>query len=111
MASVGFSPPTRVFEAAGAGACVITDAWEGIETFFRPGQEVLVAKDAEDVVRYLHKVTAPQARCIGAGMRRRALREHTYQLRALQFNSIMRGGVAIHAGPVIDARERLRASG
>jgi spore maturation protein CgeB len=48
MASYGFSPPTRIFEAAGAAACLITDAWEGIETFLTPGREVLVARDAEE---------------------------------------------------------------
>ena len=47
MASVGFSPPTRVFEAAGAGACLITDDWAGIEEFFEPGCEILVARDAQ----------------------------------------------------------------
>ena len=49
MASVGFSPATRVFEAAGAGACLITDAWEGIELFLTPNEEVLVARDGADV--------------------------------------------------------------
>ena len=43
MAAYGFSPPTRVFEAAGAGACLITDAWDGIEQFLEPGREILVA--------------------------------------------------------------------
>ncbi|MDQ2773996.1 MAG: glycosyltransferase, partial [Acidobacteriota bacterium] len=47
MARYGFSPATRVFEAAGAGACLITDAWEGIELFLEPGKEVLVAHDGE----------------------------------------------------------------
>ena len=37
MAAIGFSPATRVFEAAGAAACIITDAWEGIELFLEPG--------------------------------------------------------------------------
>ncbi len=37
MAATGFSPATRVFEAAGAGACLITDAWAGIELFLEPG--------------------------------------------------------------------------
>ena len=46
MAAYGFSPPTRVFEAAGAGACLITDAWDGVEQFLEPGREILVAKDA-----------------------------------------------------------------
>ena len=43
MAATGFSPATRVFEAAGAGACLITDAWEGIELFLKPDEEILVA--------------------------------------------------------------------
>ncbi|MBE7218475.1 MAG: glycosyltransferase, partial [Caulobacteraceae bacterium] len=49
MAEVGFSPATRVFEAAGAGACLITDAWEGVEQFLQPDEEVLVARDGQDV--------------------------------------------------------------
>src|SRR5258708_4320555 len=48
MADVGFSPPTRVFEAAGAGACLITDRWAGIEMFFSPGRELLVARNAAE---------------------------------------------------------------
>ena len=51
MASYGFSPPTRIFEAAGAAACLITDAWEGIETFLTPEREVLVAANAIERVR------------------------------------------------------------
>lgn len=91
MAGVGFSPPTRVFEAAGAGACVITDAWDGIEMFFEPGEEILVAENAEDVVHYLRVVSQEDACHIGAGMRLRALRDHTYELRARQFDSIVAG--------------------
>ena len=49
MARYGFSPATRVFEAAGAGACLITDAWEGIECFLEPDTEVLVARDGDEV--------------------------------------------------------------
>ena len=48
MADIGFSPATRVFEAAGAGACLITDAWEGIEHFLKPDEEVLIARDGQD---------------------------------------------------------------
>ncbi len=57
MAQVGFSPATRVFEAAGAGACLITDAWEGIELFLEPGAEVLVARDGQDVAEHLRTLT------------------------------------------------------
>jgi spore maturation protein CgeB len=89
MAGVGFSPPTRVFEAAGAGTCLITDQWTGIETFFKPGREILVAADAEEVVSYLRSITAAEATQIGANMRERALQDHTYQLRARQFDEIV----------------------
>jgi spore maturation protein CgeB len=44
MAATGFSPATRVFEAAGAGACLVTDHWEGIELFLEPDREILVAR-------------------------------------------------------------------
>ena len=47
MAANGFSPATRVFEAAGAGACLITDEWQGIEEFLDPGEEVLVPATAQ----------------------------------------------------------------
>ena len=90
MADVGFSPPTRVFEAAGAGACLITDAWAGIEEFFQPGTEILVARSAEEVVGHLRKVSNDRARLIGQAMRARALRDHTYALRAAEVKSFLR---------------------
>jgi spore maturation protein CgeB len=89
MAGVGFSPPTRVFEAAGAGACLITDQWTGIETFFKPGREILVAANAEQVVSNLRSISPAEATQIGANMRKRALQDHTYQLRARQFDEIV----------------------
>lgn len=92
MANVGFSPPTRVFEAAGAGACLITDAWTGIETFFEPGKEILVANSAEDIVSLLRNTTASQAHEIGEAMRRRALRDHTYAQRAEQVSELLKHG-------------------
>jgi spore maturation protein CgeB len=89
MAGVGFSPPTRVFEAAGAGACVITDRWTGIKSFFEPGKEILVAAKAEDVVHFLRSLNAADAKNIGSNMHRRALRDHTYTLRAQEFDYIV----------------------
>lgn len=89
MASVGFSPPTRVFEAAGSASCVITDDWEGIDTFFEPGCEVLVARNAGEIVDLLRTVDAKLAREMGDAMRKRALMEHTYALRALQVREIL----------------------
>jgi spore maturation protein CgeB len=89
MASVGFSPPTRVFEAAGAAACLITDYWAGIEQFFNPGCEILVARNAGEIADVLRTVDSKLAREIGDAMRRRARQEHTYSLRALQVREIL----------------------
>jgi len=98
MVQVGFSPPTRVFEAAGAGACVITDHWEGTDTFFEPGCEILVARTAGEIVDLLRTVDGKLARELGEAMRRRALLEHTYALRALQVREILQqSGADVHA--------------
>ncbi|HEX7774883.1 MAG TPA: glycosyltransferase, partial [Pyrinomonadaceae bacterium] len=89
MASYGFSPPTRIFEAAGAAACLITDAWEGIETFLTPEREVLVAHNAEDVVRHLKVLDQKKAKEIGEAARQRVLAEHTYKNRAQQLQTLL----------------------
>jgi spore maturation protein CgeB len=89
MAKIGFSPPTRVFEAAGAGACVITDHWTGIESFFAPGSEVLVAANAAEIVVYLRGIHERDARSIGSRMRQRALQDHTYAQRARQVHGLL----------------------
>ena len=89
MAGVGFSPPTRVFEAAGAAACMITDRWKGIETFFAPEKEILVAGCAEEIVDRLRNLSGSEARQIGLNMRQRALRDHTYALRSREFDAIV----------------------
>jgi spore maturation protein CgeB len=90
MAAVGFSPATRVFEAAGAGACLITDAWEGIELFLAPGEEVLVARDGRDVAEHLAHLTPGRARAIGEAARIRILAEHTYEKRGAEADRILR---------------------
>ncbi len=82
MAEFGFSPPTRVFEAAGAGACLITDAWRGIELFLEPEEEVLVATDGAEVAALLAELTPERAQQIGTAARRRILAHHTYDARA-----------------------------
>jgi spore maturation protein CgeB len=89
MAEVGFSPPTRVFEAAGSGACLITDRWPGIEQFFAEGSEILVASTAQEIVRFLREVDASAARAIGGRMREQALRQHTYKQRAQTVDAIL----------------------
>ena len=97
MAGVGFSPPTRIFEAAGSGACLITDRWAGIETFFEVGKEILVAGSAEETVDHLRSIAAAEAQAIGSNMCRRALRDHTYALRAQEFDTIVANALAEQA--------------
>jgi spore maturation protein CgeB len=101
MARFGFSPPTRVFEAAGAGACLITDRWPGIELFLQPGSEILIAADGSEVVEHLRALTAQRARSIGAAARQAVLRDHTYAARAVQVEAVL----AEREAPVLDAAE------
>jgi len=91
MARVGFSPPTRVFEAAGAGACLIMDAWEGIEAFLEPGKEVLVAHNGNEVSEHLARMTPERAAAIGKAALKRVLNQHTYIQRAYQVEAILEG--------------------
>jgi spore maturation protein CgeB len=95
MAEIGFAPATRVFEAAGAGACLITDAWEGVELFLAPGEEVLVARDGQDVAEQLAALTPQRARAIGEAARRRTRAEHTYARRAAEVNALLRREAAV----------------
>jgi spore maturation protein CgeB len=91
MARYGFSPPTRVFEAVGAGACLITDDWEGIDLFLDPDQEVLVAEDGDGVAGHLERLTLELARNIASAARKRILAHHTYAHRALQVHRLLEG--------------------
>jgi spore maturation protein CgeB len=89
MARYGFSPATRVFEAAGAGACIVTDDWVGIELFLSPGREVLVAADGAEVAAILRQLDPERAQEIGQAARRRILAEHTYAHRAAQVETVL----------------------
>lgn len=89
MARYGFSPATRVFEAAGAGACLITDYWEGIEEFLEPDTEVLVARDGQQVIDHLDRLTPEIARRVGEAARRRTLSQNTYEHRVAQLEELL----------------------
>lgn len=89
MVRYGYSPATRVFEAAGAGACLLTDTWEGLEMFLEPGREVLAAQDGAEVAEILTGLSERDARKIGEAARRRALAEHTYRHRALEVERLL----------------------
>lgn len=90
MAAMGYSPATRVFEAAGAGACLITDYWIGLELFLKENDEALVARDGHDVAEILNALTPQRARAIGAAALKRIKAEHTYAHRGAQVDTILR---------------------
>jgi spore maturation protein CgeB len=89
MVENGWSPATRVFEAAGAGACLITDAWEGIDLFLEPGVEVLVAANGQDVAGHVQGLSSDLAQKVGSAARARVLRDHTYAQRAVQVEDVL----------------------
>jgi spore maturation protein CgeB len=93
MVENGWSPATRMFEAAGAAACQVTDAWEGIDDFFAPGREILVAGSGEEVAALVRTIGDGRAREIGEAGRRRALAAHTYDRRARELDAILRAPV------------------
>jgi spore maturation protein CgeB len=90
MADIGYSPATRVFEAAGAAACIVTDAWEGVELFLQPGREILVARDGRDVAALVGELTPDRAVEIGQRALARILREHTYAHRGAEVDAFFR---------------------
>lgn len=100
MADCGFSPPTRVFEAAGAGACLLCDEWPGIDDCFEPGKEILVIRSAQDVADALRNHDDVARRRIGSAFRGRTLRCHTYAQRATQADAAFRECLARREHPL-----------
>lgn len=88
MAAMGHCPSGRLFEAAATGAAVLSDAWEGVERFFTPGREILLARTTEDVLAALARPKSELA-AIGFAARDRALREHTAAHRATELVGIL----------------------
>jgi spore maturation protein CgeB len=78
-----------VFEAAGAGACLLTDDWEGIELFLEPDREVIVARSGAEVAERLSSLSPLEARRMGMAARARILAEHTYDHRAAQVEALL----------------------
>ncbi len=109
MADFGFSPPTRVFEVAGAGTCLLCDDWPGISDCFEPASEILVVRQAEDVVAALHRHDPAARRRIGAAFHARALRDHTYAQRAAQADFAFRDCLARRRG-LVPAQQRAAAT-
>ncbi|PSR56975.1 hypothetical protein AHMF7605_27530 [Adhaeribacter arboris] len=101
MARYGFSPATRVFEAAGAAACIITDYWEGIDFFFEPDTEILVAKNGDEVGKIMAGLTEEKATAIGKAAYNKVLAAHTYNHRADQLEKLLHSKIARKAGELV----------
>ena len=86
MVIAGYSPSVRLFEAAACGATIVSDNWPGLDSFFMPGQEILLSTDVSAVVRYLG-LGASELRCVGEAAQQRVLAEHTSEVRALEFEA------------------------
>ncbi|HVV51837.1 MAG TPA: glycosyltransferase [Polyangia bacterium] len=88
MAAMGFCPSGRLFEAAACGAAIMTDPWAGLDQFFTPGEEVVVAREAEDVMAALELSPNEVAR-LAARARERVLACHTADRRAAELEAIL----------------------
>jgi spore maturation protein CgeB len=95
MSEAGYSPSVRLFEAAGCGSAIISDEWPGLDTFFTPGKEILLANSSADVSSFLTGISESEARLIGCCAQERVLAEHSAQRRAMQFEQ----AVAIRTRP------------
>jgi len=86
MARMGYCPSGRLFEAAACGTPILTDAWQGLDAFFRPESEILVAHGTDDATEALERSDAELAR-IGLLARKRTLDAHTAERRAIELEA------------------------
>lgn len=106
MILAGYSPSVRLFEAAACGTAIVSDSWKGLDTFLRPGREILLANSADDVTDYMSHMDQTEVSAIGRRAQERVLAEHTAERRAVEFENAVstagrnRSGPAIHADTV-----------
>lgn len=106
MVQAGYSPSVRLFEAAACGACIASDTWPGIETFFTPGEQILLPAHSGDMARYLCDISDTTLRRIGESAQEKVLEEHTSDIRAREFEKAVEscaGGVGV---PDLSANQR-----
>jgi len=97
MVMAGFSPSVRLFEAAACGAAIVSDNWPGLDTFFAPGQEILLPVDGQDVQRYILGYSESELRAVGQAARARVLAAHTNEARAREFERATEDAVSAPA--------------
>ncbi len=96
MVEMGYCPSGRLFEAAACGAPVLTDTWVGLDEFFRPGVEVLLADTTEQAVAAL-EISDEQLARIARAARERVLADHTAERRAAQLVAAIEGALSVEA--------------
>jgi spore maturation protein CgeB len=94
MRRLGYSPSVRLFEAAACGTPIISDAWEGLDTLFVPGEEMIIVHDSADVVRTLRDMPEATRVEMGARARARVLAAHTGAHRAAELVAYTREHLA-----------------
>jgi spore maturation protein CgeB len=105
MKSAGYSPSVRLFEAGACGVPIISDWWDGLDSLFRPGREILISANAEDTLRYLRDLSESARLAIGEAARARILAAHTPTHRAAQLESYLKEA---HDNFAADAARRNR---
>lgn len=97
MIDAGYAPSVRLFEAAACATPIISDWWDGLDTFFEPGTEILISQSPDDTLRYLETLPDPERRQIGQRARRRVLDEHTTAHRAAELERYLLDALDEHA--------------
>jgi spore maturation protein CgeB len=87
MARMGYCPSGRLFEAAACGTAILSDCWDGLNDFFKPGEEILVVHDVDETIQAITRPPA-ELRKIGAAARQRVLDQHTAMHRAIEMETI-----------------------
>ena len=103
MIAAGWSPSVRLFEAAACAVPVVSDRWEGLDSLFEPGREIVLADTAEDVVRLLETCGDREAASMGAAARQRVLTGHTAGDRAAELEAYLVEAAAAGAEQLMEA--------
>lgn len=102
MAEMGYCPSGRLFEAAACGTPIISDAWDGLESFFAIGHDLLIARHTEDVLTAMN-LSDRELRAVGEAGRQRVLSEHTADHRAAELERMLEtaAGTGARASPTV----------
>jgi len=102
MAEMGYCPSGRLFEAAACGAAILSDGWPGLDSFFAPGSEILIAEHPEEAIGALQTADDELAR-IGRRARERTLAEHTADRRAAELEALLQAAYRC-AAPALEVQ-------